>query len=240
MLPDGYADIVIYNGNFEITKGGVTLQKDLNYTVAKFREDILKLTCSGQRLAKDERAEQMLMPPLVLSFYQHLFDHGTLPADTALADNYLGHYFAEIPHTGIACLKEAYATAGKTKQAAAAGVRNRLYRMYPSLLRDFYFLLLCHESRAFSDVYYSVRQDYSYGYDLVVKRHNQKVYVRLMVETMRSRHYNNRKYTRHDLTCKNIYELKIRLVPERKLGQFYLYNQDDLKGLIHYIDANAC
>lgn len=239
MLPDGYADIVIYNGSFEIQKDGGTLQKNLTYTAARFREDALKLKCSGQRLAKDEQAEQMLMPPLVLSFYQHLFDHNTLPADAALADAYLNHYFWEVPHTDFACLKAAYATAGKTGQATAAGIRNRLYRMYPSLLRDFYFLLLCHESEAFSDVYYSVRQDYNHGYDLIVKRRNLKVYVRLLVETMRSTHYNNRKYTRHLLAHKSIYELKMALVPERKLGQFYLYNQDDLKRLIHYIDTDA-
>ncbi|MCC9167359.1 hypothetical protein [Pontibacter harenae] len=240
MLPDDYADIVIYNRNFELHKGGKVVAKPFTYTVAQLEQELRLSPCSGQRLTSDAQVENALMPPLVISFYEFVFEHSTLPTDKELVQYYIAYYYKPVSQNpSLVKIKPAYAACGSSRELSVVGVKNRLLRMYPSLVRDLHFMMLCHESGSFSDVYYSVKQDYALGYDLVVKRNNVKVYVRLMVETKRSQEYNSKKFTRHDMSQKNIFELKIRLSPERKLGEFFLYNKQDLLKLVQHIDANA-
>lgn len=235
-LLDGFQDIVIQGGTITAYYQGEVYPRKFSMTIAELSAVLKKMPYHGEKLPHDAEAENMRMPPLVLTFYKHLMKAGRLLSDLELADQHLGRYYRQA-EGGKVVLKEAYQEYAKLTRhpVSELGIRNRILRMYPSLVRDLHFYLLCHESGCFDKVSYSVLDDYN-GYDLTVYRGGEKALVRLMADTSRSNYYNNRKYQRHTLDA-NIIDLKIKIGSKEKCGVFYLYNASHLQLLIQHLDG---
>jgi hypothetical protein len=237
-LPDGFNDITINNKTFTVFYESKPFEKTLPFTLKSLTYIVSKLPCNGMKLSKNASAEKLRMPPLILTFYKYIFKYESIPIDLTLVDLHISQYYNIIDGGQSIKLKDKYAaenTEYTSSVVNATGVRNRILRMYPSLIRDFHFYLLCYESGKFSEVKYSLVKDFQ-GYDLIVTFDNKKLLVRLLVDTLRSNYYNSLKYNRHDLEH-NIFDLKINLASERKTGEFYLYNNKHIQLLINHFNG---
>ena len=55
-------------------------------------------------------------------------------------------------------------------KAKEEDIRPRVYRAYPSLIRDIHFWAIASEDSRFDDVKYSTEMDYHHGVDLIIKK----------------------------------------------------------------------
>lgn len=237
LLPDGFNDIVIRDDVMTVYFNNQEFEKPLPFTLESLTDVIRTLPCNGMRLPKDADAEKFRMPPLILTFYRDIFKFTSVPTDLILAETHINRYFDHLNGNFLRLKGEYTVTRNEysTFPVSAEGVKNRILRMYPSLIRDFHFHLLCHTSGKFSEVIYSLVADFR-GYDLRVRVGGKELLVRLMADTNRSNQYNQLKYQRHVLEH-NIFDLKINVASERKIGEFYLYNDKHIQLLINHLNG---
>jgi hypothetical protein len=122
------------------------------------------------------------------------------------------------------------------KQFSAEGVRGRLNRTYPSLIRDLHFLYLLEYSRQFEVVEYSMKQDYYNGLDLKVERSGKKVFVSLFVDTSRARFFKGKKSIRHDYSEVEEIVFNVQFDSLTLVGSVYLLNNSHVELLVNLID----
>lgn len=226
-LPGDVVDI-------ELANDRIRLCKKFSLTAAEAEEKIVAMSYGGNTLLRDEACEKAFLPPLITVFYNCVFLKNELPTESELIVSYLETYFDRCSESEL-LLKKNYIPVGRSLPLplSEAGIRARMLRAYPSLIRDFHFFLLCRESGYFEEVKYSVKADYFKGYDLVVKYAGYYFYVKLYVATHRGEYYKNRKYGRRVYeNPANIIELMIDLNKKKKKGHFYLYDQDDVRTLL--------
>ena len=220
--------------DIELADDRIRLCKKFTLTAAEAEEKIAAMPYGGNTLARDEACEKAFLPPLVTVFYNYVFLNNALPTEAELMASYLEACFDRYSATQLLPKKD-YMPAERSVPLplSEAGVRARMLRAYPSLIRDFHFFLLCRESRLFEEVKYSVKTDYFRGYDLVVKYGGRYFFVKLYVATQRGEYYKNAKQGRRVYGNQaNIIELTIDLNKKQKKGHFCLYDQDDVRTLL--------
>lgn len=192
-------------------------------TSKELEKVISTIPYKGQRRQKDEAVENAKLPSIAESFYQHIFIFG-IPTPEDLIDFYLKKHFS---------IDNSSCTLRTTSQTfTLEGVKARIYRAYPSLIRDFHFYLLCDESKVFQKVYYSLESDLKKGIDVRVTSNNTHYAVALFVETKRSNMYKKKKYSRHDAL--KMPEICITIDPFDKssyVGDYALYSTAHVENL---------
>jgi hypothetical protein len=63
------------------------------------------------------------------------------------------------------------------------GLKARVFRTYPSLVRDIHFGALLRDCKEFDDVFYNETLDVKYGIDLVVSKNNKYIGLNLFTTT---------------------------------------------------------
>lgn len=225
-LPGDIVDI-------ELSDDRIRLCKRLTLTAAEAEKKIAAMTYGGNTLVRDEACEKAFLPPLVTVFYKYVFLMNVLPDESQLMAAYIEACFDR--HSELELLpKKIYVPAERSVPLplSEAGIRARMLRAYPSLIRDFHFFLLCRESGLFEEVKYSVRIDYFEGYDLVVRYNGVYFYIKLYVSTYRGEYFKNAKHRRREYGGKaRSIELTIDLNKRQKKGNFFLYDGEDVRKL---------
>lgn len=216
-------DIRMLNGQMLIIKTNPITSKEVEQSIRSIRYQ-------GQGLQKDEAVENAKLPSIAQTFYEHLFVYG-IPTPEQLIETYLRKYFL---------LTEKHCKLPNSSSLySIEGVKARVYRTYPSLLRDFHFYLLCCESNLFEKVYYSLESDLREGIDLRVTYQGQHFAVALFVQTPRSKSYKQKKYFRHQPL--NIPEICLEIDPFDKqnyVGDFALYQPSHVQLLLERIQSH--
>ncbi|HKL40851.1 MAG TPA: hypothetical protein VJ894_09230, partial [Cryomorphaceae bacterium] len=148
----------------------------------------------------DKKVEKAKLPPFALAFYYHLFSRRCIPTEEELYHRYLSFSGKPMNEEELLIDDEAY---------SVEGVKARLLRTYPSLIRDFHLYLLLCESGKFENVTYSLSQDYYRGLDLCVYLSGKAFHLSLFIKTKRASLFKKRKVFRHDY--KNVTEIELAL-----------------------------
>lgn len=193
MFRKAITDIVI-EGN------EISVSRQLDISVAEAEKQITNLSYNGVGLTKNKKVEEAKLPPFALAFYYHLFSKRCIPSEEELYDRYLSFSGKPINEDKILIDDEPY---------SAEGVKARLLRTYPSLIRDFHFYLLLYESGKFENVTYSLSQDYYRGLDLCVYLSGKAFHLSLFIKTKRASLFKKKKVARHDY--KNVTEIELEL-----------------------------
>lgn len=215
-------DIRMLNGQMLAIKTNLITSKEVEQTINSIRYH-------GEGLIKDEAVENAKLPSIAQTFYEYLFVYG-IPTPEQLIEAYLRKHFIL---TGNYCKLP-----NSSSLYLIDGVKARVYRTYPSLLRDFHFYLLCCESNLFEKVYYSLKSDIYEGIDLRVTYQGQLFAVALFVQTPRSKSYKQKKYFRHQPL--NIPEICLEIDPFDKqnyVGDFALYQPSHVQLLLERIQS---
>ncbi|BBW98993.1 hypothetical protein [Geobacillus subterraneus] len=222
-------DIVMENQSISLVYDTRTTKVPLSITKRVLEGFLRSISYRGEGWVCDPEVEQAQLPPIAKTFYELMATQ--LPKPEEVMKYYLLEHFwfsKQDPHRIF--------FESEQKWYSTKGVLARIYRTYPSLMRDFHFFLLCSEYGEFDRVRYSLRQDVSLGVDLLVSYQGQDYAVSLYVDTKRGTSFKKKKYRRHKRLT--IPEICLPIDPfdeKRRVGQFALYQANDLELLLRQI-----
>lgn len=209
--------------DLKINKNCMVLVHKLPVTLNELERELKNIPYLGQRKIKDPFVENGKIPQINKVFYQYLFYFG-LPTPEELIQAYFKKHKLHETKTHIKFK-------GDNRYYSKEGVVGRIYRTYPSLIRDLHFYLLCQESNRFDDVSYSLQDDMN-GIDLKITYKGQEFAVALFVSTQRSKMYKELKYNRHEELSIPEICIEMGLSKEKNfVGDYALYQKTHLNYL---------
>lgn len=181
---------------------------------------------------KNEEVEwKMKLPMFVDSFYSLVLKNQLIPNQIELLDCYLNQ----------SSLKEILSTKANDNADIVRGIKARLFRSYPSLVRDLHFCLFLKErTKNGARVIYNIKLDTEVGIDILIE-HNTNIYaINLFTPTSRAKLGRTKKAQRHEIVSNVIQiELPVDFKTERKCGDFFLYGQSEFEILKNLIKQNT-
>jgi len=220
--------------NVELYNNHIRQVCDLSLTVAKLEDIICKYPYNGEKRVKDQLVENSQLPPIALSFYSYIYEHDTVPSPETLIEQYLSQSYFDVRVDG----RVNVTYQGKTIDVLHEGLIARIYRTYPSILRDFHFYLQCVESGYFQAVKYSFQDDFCNGIDIKVQYNNKWFNVALMQNTYRSLFFRNKKKNRHESREKEqpLINIELDQFKSKRCGDYNLYTPQHIKLLFDRIN----
>ena len=108
-----------------------------------------------------------------------------------------------------------------------SGLKCRILRTYPSLIRDIHFYYFLLESKKFDDVKYSLKKDLN-GTDLTISKNGIEFCVSIFIDSLRSNGYKIQKEGRHNYSTVKEIRLNVVFKEMDKVGEFYLLGEKHL------------
>ncbi|WP_457562744.1 hypothetical protein [Caminibacter pacificus] len=216
--------------DIRINKNQMYFLKKHSWNSKTIEQEISNLDYNGEKRVKDDKVENAYLPPFIIAFYMYLFEKTKIPKEQELFKLYLDLFYDHINENNVK-IKQKYIDVYTNNIFSKEGVLTRLLRSYPSLIRDFHFLILCFESNLFDKSYYSLNIDYFDGYDIIVKYSGCTFGVSLHINSSRGNYYKNKKRYRH--TYNNLHEIVIKATKEEcvEYGTIRLFTTKHVKQL---------
>lgn len=121
------------------------------------------------------------------------------------------------------------------------GLKARVYKSYPSFLRDIHFGLFLTENADFKEVVYNINLDIDKGVDILVRDKGKEYAVRLYTNTPKARRKAYAKSAIHEETLKKyiVIDLPITLSGNcsNKINNYCLYDERYMKRLYRYMNG---
>lgn len=211
--------------DIQIVNNKIMKVQEVKFNLKEIEKQISKMKYRGNGLVKDDKVENAKLPSIAKIFYENIFLK-KIPSPEKLFKEYLSRHF-------IKETNNIYKLKNTNESYRKEGIKGRVYRAYPSLLRDFHFYILCYNSGLFENVEYSFLTDTQKGVDLFITYKGTKFAISLFVNTNRSLKYKKKKYKRHNYT--DLKEICISINPFDKknyIGDFALYQDYHIKYMI--------
>lgn len=212
--------------NVEMWNNHIRQVKDFSLTCETLEEKLKEMRYTGEKRVVDERVENLLLPPIALTFYSLIYDMGNVPTEDLLIEEYLGQeeYFGYLPDEKIEVTYNGVVTV-----VSMDGLISRILRTYPSLIRDFHFYLMSSECGLFEAVKYSFIDDYKNKIDLKIKYKEEWHNVGLLLGSKRSLFYRFKKRFRHKPV--DVIYIELDKKDAHWVGDFMLYTRDHINEL---------
>lgn len=163
---------------------------------------------------------QLRLPAFVPPFWCTVIESQRVPQQA----EYWERYLAE---------NATYFGRERFSSAVTQAIRARLYRTYPSLVRDLHFALLLREIATRSTIIYNPQLDMDEGIDLLVCWQDTNFAINLFTETKRAQYGRRKKAQRHRQYANVIpLELPVSLQNRTPCGDFFLYGERERDALI--------
>lgn len=215
--------------DIELEGDQISVSRSLDISLSQAEEQIAKLDYSGVGLSKDPNVEKAKLPPFALAFYYHLFSQRSIPTEKELFDRYIS-FSGELEESHVLI---------ENKRYSMEGLRARLLRTYPSLIRDFHFYLMLQESKRFDSVGYSLNKDYYDGLDLSLSYSGQAFHLSVYLQTKRSAEFKKKKYTRHDYSGVKEITIPLAFSSLKQLGSIYLCTASHIQIVFDKIESDT-
>ena len=190
---------------------------DFEFTSKEIEDQISSYSLKFIDVRDEEVEWKMSVPMFVTSFYRYVSENKKIPTQRDLWIKYEGdntEWFLE-------------KSLDKEKKRALGA---RLYRAYPSLVRDIHMLFLLRETKLFKEVLYSISLDVMAGIDLIAFGNKNKYGIRLFVNTPNSDKAMEKKQDRHKNVGYLIYvNIPLSLSTAKKCGEFYVYSDNEIE-----------
>ena len=177
---------------------------------------------------RNEKVEWKLkLPAFVRPFYNYIKSRNTIPSQT----DYWLFYVSE---------NKDYLTNLNLSQKEKIGVRARVFRAYPSLIRDLHFGLYIRENPFFKSVFYNEMLDIEYGVDLVVENADGvRIGLNFFTKTRTAEYARTVKEYRPKKTVNfPCFEIPIDFSGCKKCGDFFLYSEREMNAVIEIVTRN--
>ncbi len=166
---------------------------------------------------RDKKVEWgMEIPIFVYAFYDSL-SSGNIPSQQEFWNHYQRFYEGKFRFEDL-------------QDHQLKGLKARVFRTYPSLVRDIHFAKFLEAELAEVGVIYNQRLDVEAGIDLLLVTRKWNIAINLYTHTMRAKFGRLRKAGRHGRYANVIYlELPVAFSGCRKVGDFFLYGEREKK-----------
>ena len=226
-MTEDLIDIVLKNNVHYVKKRNTNQFFDLKYF-----EDFLKRQKLEFLSIKDMVLENSRIPTIAQSFYEALVYDGRILTQKAFANYYFKKNCVSISDQLFTFRPNKIGGYNTPKKSFhKISLQSRLYRAYPSLIRDFHFFLLCNTSKKFDDVKFSLKEDFSSGCDLTVIIDQKEIKARLFITTKRSLEFLNKKHRLHDFEGIFV-DLPLDMSKAKSIGDFKVYDNTHVNMLL--------
>ena len=158
-------------------------------------------------------------PMFVTAFYDYVIKRKTVPCQQAFYDYYL-------------LFNKPFFDEKKFDSIILDGLKARVYRTYPSLVRDLYFNKYAGENLPEANVRYNITLDVAEGIDLMIEIDNSFYAINLYADTSRAYDARNKKQHRHTSFHNVKYiEFPVNFNGSLKCGNFFLYGNVEFLNL---------
>lgn len=158
----------------------------------------------------------MKFPMFVPAFYDYVFQRNLIPDQNTFWDHYLAINSSDSVIRGL-------------KDELKLGLKARVFRTYPSLVRDIHFVTMVKESACFEKVIYNMKLDIEKGVDMLIEQGNKLFAVNLYTKTYRAQIGREKKKYRHTSDERFIYvEFPVEFKGSKQCGDFFLYGSKEL------------
>lgn len=219
--------------NVEIYNKHIRQVKDLTLTCETLEDKIKYYKYEGERQVKDEKVENLLLPPIALTFYSLVYEMNDIPSPDLVIEEYLNQecYFGYLPEEKVEVNYNDILTV-----VSLEGLIARILRTYPSLVRDLHFYLMVEESGLFEAVKYSFIDDYKNKIDIKVLYKGQWHNVGLLLGSKRSLFYRFKKKFRHKPV--DVIYIELDKKDAQWVGDYMLYTNNHINELWRKIKHN--
>ncbi|MGV9141398.1 MAG: hypothetical protein ACOC1X_00510 [Promethearchaeota archaeon] len=188
---------------------------DINMDVDSIERKLRKFKLEFIKNKRSDIERKIKFPMFVKSFYNYIDEYANLPTQETFFDYYIQK-------------NKNNKNIKKLNDDQLEGLRARIYRAYPSYIRDLHFAKILQEKTELEEVIYNVELDVN-GTDVLVKENGINYAVNLFVDTKRSNMARIRKKKRHNKDKKYIdVELPLVFNKAREVGDFFLYGKREL------------
>ena len=198
--------------------------------------DLIKFTCKDVEeqiktyqlvfdQTRNEKVEWRLkLPMFVPSFYNYVKSKNSIPNQ----NDYWRFYVSE---------NKNYLTSLNLSKEEKIGVKARVFRSYPSLVRDLHFGLYIKKNNFFRSVFHNDFYDIEYGIDLIIENDDgAKIGLNLFTNTKAAQYARTIKKYRPkksvDFAC---YEIPISFIGSKRCGDFFLYSEREIIMIVEKI-----
>ncbi|MFP4017682.1 MAG: hypothetical protein ACOC1K_06480 [Nanoarchaeota archaeon] len=171
---------------------------------------------------RNKKVERYIKFPIFVDeFYTLLKEKGKIPLQKEFSEYYIKK------HKGKDCIK-------KLNDKEIKALIARLYRAFPSYIRDLHFGKLLKSKTNFADIIANSTLDVDKGIDVLI-RYNQHQYgVCLYIDTKRSQNFRKSKI-KYQKDGYVYIELPLNLDDCKQVGEFYLYSEKEIIQLLNTI-----
>jgi len=160
---------------------------------------------------------QIKFPPFLPSFYDWVIKKHHVPKQIEFWENYLRK-------------NEGWFNKLNFNDHQKEGLKARLYRTYPSLVRDLHFSIVLKNYHGVDKVIYNPKLDIEEGIDIIITHNNAHFAINLYVKTRRAFKGRRKKEFRHRKWSNLIYiELPVDFKNSKRCGEFFLYGKNEIE-----------
>jgi len=162
-------------------------------------------------------------PLFVRSFYDYIEEYSMLPSQKDFFDYYIEN-------------NQNSKNIQKLDIDQLGGLKARLYRVYPSFIRDFHFAKTLEEKTPLDEVIYNVKLDTKDGIDVLVRENGIHYAISLYTNTRRANIARVKKIDHRDDKDDYIYiELPLNFKGAKEVGDFFVYGKREMVEVLNII-----
>lgn len=166
-----------------------------------------------------EVENKIKFPMFLTPFYKYVYYNN----DILNQSDFHNYYLSE---------NKTYFDENTFKPEILEGLRARIFRTYPSLVRDLHFGLFVKENIEEGQIIYNRNLDTKEGIDLLIKLKDTLYAINLFTDTKNSRLSREKKVLRHTPFDNVKYvELPVKFEGSLKCGKFFLYGENEMNVL---------
>jgi hypothetical protein len=214
--------------DIRISNKKISVIRDADISIDDLENQINQIVYSPARDNKNIEEENAKLPPFIQVFYFLFFSYLRIPSEIDFWKTYLTWVGGENENGEVEIEGIKY---------KSEGLKSRLNRTYPSLIRDLHFLYLIEASKKFEQVDYSMDRDYFNGLDLRVTHNNKEVFISLFIDTLRSRYFKQKKTKRHNYSTVHEIEFIVDFNSLTRIGSIDVLNQSHIKLLENILNG---
>jgi hypothetical protein len=196
----------------------------LHLTSSDIERQIVSYSLSFPQTRDIKVEKRIKFPQFVRAFYNFIYNKAKVPTQQEFYE-----YYISVNH-------EHFSTA-QYPDEIYNGLRARVFRTYPSLVRDFHFNKVLTERIQGYEIVYNSNLDIEHDIDTLLVLNNQYWAACLYTQTRRAFVARGWKENRHIRFSNVTYiEFPVKLKDQSKLGDFFLYGERELEKLIASIN----
>jgi len=188
----------------------------LNLTSSEVCRIIESYTLSFPQVRNDKAEWRIAFPMFLTPFYKYVYNNNRVLNQ----NDFYNYYLSE---------NKTFFDANKFDAEILEGLKARIYRTYPSLVRDLHFSLFVKENIEEAQIVYNRKLDVEEGIDLLIKFNDILYAINLYTDTKRAHIGREKKVYRHT-PFENVkyVELPVNFKGSLKCGSFFLYGDAEL------------